>query len=66
MATLFQQIEDEGMTFHDVCKHHGLDPEAVEDALGCQSPHAADAYGIESARIEHMTSEQADRSYDSL
>ena len=66
MATLFQQIEDEGMTFNQVCDHHRINPDEVADLLGCRCPHAADAYGRESARIEGMTSEEADRSYDSL
>ena len=65
MANLFQRIEN-GMTFEQVCAHHGLNPDKVEDSLDCRCPHAADAYGGESARIKHMTSKEADRRYDSL
>lgn len=65
MANLFQRIEN-GMTFEQVCDHYGLDPDKVEDSLDCRCPHGADAYGREGVRIEHMTSAEADRSYDSL
>lgn len=65
-TALLTAIDNDDLSFEGVCQHFGADPDQVAEELGCQGAYAAVAFLAESAKIDGLSSEEADASYAAL
>lgn len=65
-SVLLTAIDNDELSFENVCQHFGADPETVAEEIGCRGAYAAVAFLAESAKIDGLSSEEADASYAAL
>ena len=65
-TALLTAIDNDELSFEGVCRHFGADPEEVAEEIGCRGAYGAVAFLVESAKIDGLSSEEADASYAAL